>query len=162
MDINEFIRKYQGFVFKIARNVCSNREDAEDVANVVLEKAWRYQDKVRDLEAVYGWLERIVVTTSVDKYRRGKKFQAEVKQSYLERFKRAAQYDLRSCEDQLVIEALLAHLTTRERGVIVLRELEGLSVNEVCEYLDISNKQYRTARASAARKISDFYACSED
>jgi RNA polymerase sigma-70 factor, ECF subfamily len=70
-----------------------------------------------------------------------------------------------SAEEQLLsrelaerIEQAIASLPSKQREVIVLRDVEGWSASEVCDMLDVSESNQRVLLHRARRKVRDLLA----
>jgi len=130
----------------LARSISADLE-AEDVVQDGLIKAWRKLGSLRDPEAFGAWLTRIVANTAVARARRRRIFQpingAEVVAPG------------RSMDDRIDVERLLVKLAPRQRAVLHLTAVEGLSDREIAEVLGITSSSVRVHRLRARRRLSE-------
>jgi RNA polymerase sigma-70 factor (ECF subfamily) len=156
VDIREVVEEHERLVLGTAYRILGRWEDAQDAAQEVFLKLHRSRDRFDDGREVTPWLYRITVNTCRDLHRRRRPTEELVE----------AAADGLGPEDAAVFEeqrrmlhAALAKLPERERTAIVLREIEGLSTEEVAARMgstvgtvrsQISTGQARLRRILAA------------
>jgi len=154
----EIVRKHQDRIYNICRYMLGNTQDSEDAAQDVFIKAYRNIKNFKPKASLYTWLYRIAINQCIDYRRRpfmesifrksaqGEEYILEPPSSNLspERL-----YESRQISD--VIQISLDKLSPKLRAVIVLKENEGLSYNEIAETLEISVGTVKS-RISRARE----------
>lgn len=137
-----FVRRFQGRVFALAHHYTGHPEDARDLAQEVFVKVYRNLHALPDGSGCLPWLLRITRNACLDHLRRAKArpvFQdlpAEglgglrapepgPEEAHLEA-------DLRRA-----IHRALGGLTGLNREILLLKEIQGLSVDEVAAILDV-------------------------
>ena len=140
------VRKYQHRVLKLVSRFVSDAAEAEDVAQEAFIKAYRALPAFRGDSAFYTWLYRIAINTAknalVSNRRRPVDFDLDLQDpEQYERHARLKEADtpegvLLTEEIRLVVEKALEQLPEDLRTAIVLRELEGLSYEEIAEAMD--------------------------
>jgi len=147
---NELAVRYRNQVFAIAYNAVRNEEDAWDLAQEAFLKAWRNIGKFRGQSAFFTWIYRITVNLSIDALRRrriegGMEFDDDVAPARIEPGAATAPHGeppppqrLQNREIQARIDEALEKLSPEHRLVVVLREVEGLSYEEIAESMDCS------------------------
>ena len=155
---NGIVLAYQDRIYGLCRRLLGNAHDAEDAAQDTFVKAFQNLNKFQPQASLYTWLYRIAVNTCLD-YRRKPFFESLFRRTGEgEEF----QYDQptgepspeRIAESRQMEQALwksLAKLSQKLRMVIVLKELEGLSYEEIADVLDISLGTVKS-RISRARE----------
>ena len=68
----ELITRYERKIFRLARNITQNQEDAEDVLQEVFMKSYTHLDSFEGNSRFYTWLVRIAVNESLMKLRKRK------------------------------------------------------------------------------------------
>jgi len=143
----ELVRRHQRRIFAVASGILRQREEAEDVAQQVLLKAYISLPRFDLRSAFSTWLYKITVNECWDHLRRRKSrpqvLQSELSEDqarkvealagdggFTDPAERALQGDL--------VEGLLAQLTEQDRRILVLKEVEGLSVREVGDILNLN------------------------
>jgi len=130
----------------LARSIVADLE-AEDVVQDGLIKAWKKIGSLRKAESFSAWLTRIVANTAVARARRRRVFQpingAEVMAPG------------RTMDDRIDVQRLLVKLAPRQRAVLHLTAIEGLSDREIAEVLGITSSSVRVHRLRGRRRLSE-------
>jgi len=140
------VLKYQHRVIKLVSRFVNDPAEAEDVAQEAFIKAYRAVYSFRGDSAFYTWLYRIAINTAknalVSNRRRPVDFNLDMQDS--------EQYDWQSrlhesdtpegilLTDEIrdTVQQAIEHLPEELRTAIVLRELEGLSYEEIAQAMD--------------------------
>jgi RNA polymerase sigma-70 factor, ECF subfamily len=140
------VRKYQHRVLKLVSRFVSDAAEAEDVAQEAFIKAYRALASFRGDSAFYTWLYRIAINTAknalVSNRRRPVDFDLDLQDpEQYDRHARLKEGDtpegvLLTEEIRNVVEKAMEQLPEDLRTAIVLRELEGLSYEEIAEAMD--------------------------
>lgn len=140
------VLKYQHRVLKLVNRFVNDAAEAEDVAQEAFLKAYRALPAFRGESAFYTWLYRIAINTAknalVSNRRRPVDFDLDLQDP--DQYERQAKLKdsdtpegvLLTDEIRLVVEKALEQLPEDLRTAIVLRELEGLSYEEIAEAMD--------------------------
>lgn len=143
---NLLVLKYQHRVLKLVGRFVHDATEAEDVAQEAFLKAYRALSSFRGDSAFYTWLYRIAINTAknalVSQRRRPVDFDLDLQDP--EQFERQAKLKesdtpegvLLTEEIREVVERAMEQLPEDLRTAIVLRELEGLSYEEIAEAMD--------------------------
>lgn len=151
-DRNAFrtlFERYHRRAYALALGVVRHPDDALDVVQDAFIKAHKYLDKFEGNSSFYTWLYRIVMNLAIDhlrKHRRVKPVELDEQkledggdESLIPRILggnpgRA----LMDKEIRARIDQALAELSDNHRAVLVMRELEGLSYEEMAQAMDCS------------------------
>ncbi len=168
----ELIARHESKMYSIALRYTKSSEDAEEVIQDVCITLY---NKVQDFEgksAFTSWLYRIVVNSSLMKLRKNRQEKATLmddltpisKKDYLQQncedFSRA---DVRSIqhETRTVLEAAINKLADEYRAVFIMRDVDGLSNEEVSSILDISvpavKSRLHRARLMLRKKLNAYW-----
>jgi RNA polymerase sigma-70 factor (ECF subfamily) len=143
---NLLVLKYQHRVLKLVSRFVNDAAEAEDVAQEAFLKAYRALASFRGDSAFYTWLYRIAINTAknalVSSRRRPVDFDLDLQDP--EQYDRQAKLKeadtpegvLLTEEIRTVVERAMEQLPEDLRTAIVLRELEGLSYEEIAEAMD--------------------------
>ncbi|MCL6639370.1 MAG: sigma-70 family RNA polymerase sigma factor [Firmicutes bacterium] len=162
----ELVRLYQNKVYALCTNLTGNRDDAQDLAQEAFIRAYRAMGSFRN-EADFGtWLHRITVNVwlnlkrknngqppvSLDEPYRGDDG-GEVRREVAAEDGDPLQA-LEEKEFRGLVRAALDSLSEEHRAVLVLREIEGYSYEEVSRMLGCSlgTVKSRLSRAREAMK----------
>lgn len=144
------VSKYQRRAYAIAYGVLRNPDDAMDAAQDAFVKVFRNIKSFKGDSSFYTWFYRIVVNVCIDQCRRRKKMKSV---EYDDTFRRkdesagvmplqgntrpmhpGAKFDQE--ELNAVLSAAIDSLSENHRTIIILREIEGLSYEEIAEVMD--------------------------
>jgi len=149
---------FAGKLFVVAQRYTKDRDDAEDVLQDSLVKAFNHLDSFRFECPLEAWLKRIVINTALKHLRRQKPWQnpADVDE---------VAYALPQAEDSLAglhyqqLLRLVQELPTGCQTVFNLYAIEGYTHPEIAAMLDISEgtskSQYARARMLLQQKIQN-------
>jgi RNA polymerase sigma-70 factor (ECF subfamily) len=142
----ELVERYQRKIAALALGMLRNREDALDVVQETFTKAYQSLERFKGDSAFYTWLYRIGFNLCVDHQRREAKL-AQVPLETDERGESPAQVHpdgagrdqpferARDAEIARRLREAVRELTPDHRAVILLREVEGLSYEEISQVL---------------------------
>jgi RNA polymerase sigma-70 factor (ECF subfamily) len=158
------VDKYQGRVRGYCLNVLGNRELAEDAAQEIFIKVYRGLPGFSAKASFSTWLYRITVNHCRDILRKKIRQKTESWDELLEKEGEVMEAAL-SAESRVkndldrdeCLERILCALTEKARDILVLREIQGLSYQEISEVLGCSldgvKARLRRARGEMAQKI---------
>lgn len=146
---------YHASVYNVIYGVLSDRADAADVTQEVFLKAFRGINGFRQGSSLKTWLYRIAVRESLNHRRwwhRHCRNEVSIDASQREDQAVAQIQDLRATpferlaaqETQAAVRNALALLPDAYRSAVILRDLEGLSYEEVAEVLETSVATVKT------------------
>ena len=154
-------------LFRAAWSILKDRSEAEEAVQSTYLKAFARIGEFEGRSALSTWLTRIAINEALARLRSSRRRQAHLEaqgvsllDSYREALMRgseAAAPDAVLAREQLrqMIERAVAGLPQGFRSVFVLREVEGLSVEETAEALDIPAATVKTRLMRARRKLRE-------
>jgi RNA polymerase sigma-70 factor, ECF subfamily len=166
------VLKYQHKVVKLVMRYVRNPVEAEDVAQEAFIKAYRALPQFRGDSAFYTWLYRIAINTAknalVSRDRSPIDFDLDLQnpdESYEmhARLKDSATPEALALTDEIrsIVDSAIADLPEDLRTAIVLRELEGLSYEEIaatmeCPVGTVRSRIFR-AREAIDRRLREVF-----
>jgi RNA polymerase sigma-70 factor, ECF subfamily len=134
-------RRYRAALVAIAFIRTGDRDEAEDMAQEALARAWRELHRLRDPAAFGGWLRRIVVNACRDWYRRGRPWPESLDDPVCAlNLPAPGQRPLEvllAREKQRELRAALATLPLENQRALLMHEWAGWSYAQIAEFLDI-------------------------
>jgi len=129
---DQLVSRHQERVFTLAYHIFGNAEDAADVQQETFLRAWTKLRDFRGQAAFATWLHKITVNVSISRKRKFRRFfslgQDETP---------ACDADPTDCQERLVnavvVRELLADIPVSHRTLLVLREVEGMSIKEIAD-----------------------------
>ncbi|MFH1239113.1 MAG: sigma-70 family RNA polymerase sigma factor [bacterium] len=160
-DVPAFEEIYKfasGFVYNVALRIAGNREDAQEIAQEVFLRIFKNLKDFKFKSSFKTWVYRITVNTALNIRKKALKDlsrQAEYNENIY--YKKAIQDDspekiIDTKTNEEMVNNLLAVLNPRHRACIVLREMQGLSYEEIAQVLKININTVRS-RLKRAREI---------
>ena len=150
------MRQHERLVLITALRLLGNMEDAKDVSQEVFLRLYRNLEKVEAANNYQAWLYRVTVNLCHDVGRKRRPSVAVEDVPELVSGAADPQQSLTGAERQRVLEMSLGALSAKEREALVLRDLEGLTTEEVARVLGSSEATVRSQISKARVKMRDF------
>ena len=157
----ELVQQYQKRVFALAVRMCPTPELAEEAAQEAFLAAWQGLPFFRGDSAFATWLYRLTSNACVDLLRKENRHQgpslddetvsAEVPDPTPTPEKAVEQKELRG-----QIEAGLQTLSPEHRGVLILREIQQLSYDEIADVLSLDLGTVKSRINRGRRQLREF------
>jgi len=156
------VRRHQDRVFNLAYHVVRNREDALDVAQDAFVKAFSSLSSFKGEASFTTWMHRIVVNLAIDCLRRRRRGEPSSYDDRRAMSEEAGASFVAPDDPETVLEArqvrsLLGRgiqaLPPAHRAVLVLREIEGLSYEEIGRVVGCSLGTVMSRLFYARRKL---------
>ncbi len=159
----ELVMTYQHRVFGVALRMLGNRAEAEDVAQEAFVRAHRALGAFRGDAKLSTWLYAITSRLCLNRLASGERRMARQGEHALLRLSDAGPRPDAALERRELETALgraIAELPEDRRIVVVLRDLEGLSYEEIAQVLELELGTVRSrlhrARAELKEKLERF------
>jgi RNA polymerase sigma-70 factor (ECF subfamily) len=145
----ELVNRYESNIFRLARHITQNPEDAEDVLQETFLKAYEHLEDFQGNSKFYTWLVRIAVNQSLMKLRKRK---SDASVSLDDPFDTGEETLTREIavwdpnpeltysreEIRAILEKAVESLPPTFRAVFALRDIEELSTEETAAVLNLS------------------------
>jgi RNA polymerase sigma-70 factor (ECF subfamily) len=160
------VQRHQHRVFAVARGILKRQEDVEDIAQQVFVKAYFSLKRFDQRAAFSTWLYKITVNECWDVLRKRKArplvyeadFSEEQARQYSAPEREASKApdtsDRMALREQL--EKMLDQLDKRDRAMLVLKEVEGFSVEEIAESMGLNANTVKVRLFRARRRIIEY------
>lgn len=159
------VARHQGRVFAVAGGILRNREDVEDIAQQVFLKAYFSLKRFDQRSAFSTWLYKITVNECWDLLRKKKVrplvFESELSEEQAHAYQsteQKAEY-APDVSEQLETKQQLDHwldcLEERDRAMLVLKEVQGFTVEEIAEIMGINGNTVKVRLFRARQKIAE-------
>jgi RNA polymerase sigma-70 factor (ECF subfamily) len=154
-------------LFRAAWSILKDHSEAEEAVQAAYLKAFEGIEGFEGRSSLSTWLTRIVINEALQRLRKARRQRASLEaegvavlDTYRENLMRgseAAAPDAIIAREQLrrILERAVASLPDAFRSVFVLREIEGLSVEETAQALDLAPATVKTRLLRARRKLQE-------
>ncbi len=152
-NIDLLVVEHSAAVFRLARSVVQDDALADDVTQETFIKVWKHIDSFRGESSLRSWILRIAHNTAVSTLR-------SIRDSATDPNKLSHDFDpiptTRVVEGRLAaddLRAALEQLDDLTREIVVLREVEGMSYDEIAETLDVPVPTVKTRLLRGRRRL---------
>jgi RNA polymerase sigma-70 factor (ECF subfamily) len=164
----ELVERYQRKIASLALGMLRDREDALDVVQEAFTKAYQGLDRFKGDAGFYTWVYRIAMNLCIDHQRRDAKAPQPMPEhrngdggedrlgalpdttEHGDPYRRA-----RDAEIARGVSRAIGELTPEHRAVIVLREVEGLSYEEISQVLECPKGTVMSRLHYARRQLQE-------
>lgn len=168
-DVNAYellVKEYEKSVYNLALRMVGNSEDAADMSQEAFIKAYNSLTSFRGDSKFSVWLYRIVSNVCLD-FIRSRKRKQTMSLSTEDDDGDSVEMDIaddtqspeRLMEKQLTRDAVrrgLASMPPIQREILLLREIQGLSYDEIAEVLNLEAGTVKSRIFRARKKLSAF------
>jgi RNA polymerase sigma-70 factor, ECF subfamily len=167
----ELVRIHQHRVLAVISGILRGSADVEDVAQQALAKAY-FSIRRFDQRSAFGtWLHKIAVNECWD-YLRKKKvrrlvYEADLSEDQLRKMESAPDHGYsgalpredasRRIEHQQLVERMLRQLEEKDQLMLVMKEVEGFSVEEIGEVLGLNVNTVKVRLFRARGRLVELY-----
>ena len=145
----DLVSRYQSKIYRLAKNITQNNEDAEDVLQEAFLKAYSHLAGFQRNSRFYTWIVRIAVNEALMKLRKRRSDRTVPLDEPVDTGEEAVAREIAVWEDnpeqrysheemQQILDDAVDELKPDFRTVFVLRDIEELSTEETAETLGIS------------------------
>jgi RNA polymerase sigma-70 factor (ECF subfamily) len=163
MAFHQIVDRYQAKVFSIIYGILRNHNDAEDIAQQVFSKVYFSLKNFDFRSSLLTWVYKITVNECYD-YLRKKKVRKLVYESDFSEDDAMRMENSDVAKDQVTpvdttlarrdyIAKLLAKLSDEERSLLLMKEVEGHSVEELAEMTGINENTIKVKLFRARQKL---------
>lgn len=153
------VETQQAFAYAVAYRFVGEAGEAEDIVQEAFVRLWRNLHQYRPEVKLSTWLYRIIANLCLDflksrpqKYRRRA---ADLDHSHAVADPDTPEEALHRKEVMAAIRAAADELTPLQRAVFILRDLEDLPVEEVCDILSMPAGNVKSNLYYARRKVGE-------
>lgn len=146
---SELVNRYERKIYRLAKNITRNDEDAEDVLQDAFLKAYTHLDNFKGDSKFYTWIVRIAVNEALMRLRKRKTDRSVPLDEPVDLGEETVAREIAVWEDnpeqqysqeewRRILDEAIESLKPDFRTVFVLRDIEELSTEETAETLGIS------------------------
>lgn len=147
-EYNIVVRDHSNKLYGYALKFLRNSEDAQDIVQDVFEKLWVNRKKV-EVEKAKSWMFTSAHNAMLNLINKNKRIQLTGEEQLPEKVRK----DVNVFESRQLVERAVNILPPIQKSIILLRDLEGYSYDEIGEILELSSSQVKVYLFRARNKI---------
>ena len=160
----QMVDQTSGHIYHVALHILGDEQDAEDVLQETYLKALRSLPTFEGRSSLMTWLYRIAVNEALMAVRRRKPQalsveepdpddEAESQEMEIVDFCCLPEGELLSAEARRALDQAVQHLPANLRVVFVMRDMEGLSIQDTAEALSLGENNVKTRLLRARLRL---------
>jgi RNA polymerase sigma-70 factor (ECF subfamily) len=156
---NDIIHQYYRKLYLIAFRIIKNRQEAEDIVQNVFIRMWSMGDKLDSYRDVEALAVTITKNNCIDLLRKMKHIEADISWHEIPaaEFSPSPHDQLVRNETSAILTMIINGLPPQYRDVVLLREIDGLSYEEISKQKNININSLRVNLSRARSMIRDEY-----
>lgn len=149
-EYNECVNTYADNVYRFIVKNLRHEEDARDVVQTAFEKMWRSRNEV-DAQRAKSYLFTVAYHQMIDHIRKVKRIQLK------EEFSEGSKIQDRPASNlKKVLEEALNRLSETQRSLVLLKDYEGYSYEEIGKITGLSESQVKVYLHRARVQLKDY------
>jgi len=149
-EYNECVNTYADNVYRFIVKNLRHEEDARDVVQTAFEKMWRNREEV-DAAKCKSYLFTVAYHQMIDHIRKNKRI------SLKEEFKEEARIQDRPAHNmKKVLEEALSRLSETQRSLVLLKDYEGYSYEEIGKITGLNESQVKVYLHRARVQLKNY------
>lgn len=143
-------------LFRLAYRMTGSALEAEDLVQEVFLKVWNGRCELESVQNVEAWCMRIAKNLAIDRLRSKHWTTRTDEEPILAQADSATPYQIAEQADTFAhIRQIMDQLPEKHRQVMELRDIEGLSYEEICEVLSMTLPQVKTNLFRARQAVRE-------
>lgn len=155
-EYNECVRTYADNVYRFIVKNLRHEDDAQDVVQSAFEKMWQHRDSIT-YEKSKSYLFTVAYHQMIDHLRKAKRVQLR------ETFSEETRVSNRPVSNlKRVLEEALARLPETQRSLVLLKDYEGYSYEEIGQITSLSESQVKVYLHRARVQLKNYLVSPEN
>jgi len=148
-EYNQYVEEYSDRVFRYILKSCRHRADAEDIVQVTFQRLWEKKDTIQ-VEKIKSWLFTTAHNRMIDLFRK-RKPETPIKPLH----NPSSDSDAKRVDLKDLIDKALTYLPEAQKQVILLRDYEGYSYEDISTITDMSLSQVKVYIFRGRKKLQE-------
>jgi RNA polymerase sigma-70 factor (ECF subfamily) len=153
------VERHQSFVYNLAYRFVHNVSDAEDIVQEAFIRLWKNLSRYRHEVKLTTWLYKIVTNLCLDFLKSGYNKHVRRMEGLADHTTMKSEWEtdqpILADEARVALVKMTAALTPKQKAVFVLRDMEDLTTDEICDILSMSSGNVKSNLYYARKKISE-------
>ena len=158
VDFHTDVLPLKDKIFRLALRITLNRQEAEDIAQETLVRVWQKKDEWNEIENMESYCLTICRRLSLDYFRQQQlrtEKEKEVQEFHTSNFVSTPDDILDQKQRIALIQQSIEQLPEAQRTIIQLRDIEGLSYDEIAQITGFTDTQGKVYLHRARKKIRE-------
>jgi len=150
----ELIQHYKDKIYHLAFRMLGNRQEAEDICQETFLRVFSSLDRYSETYKFSTWIFRIATNLCIDRIRK-KKADFSLDENWndddgvdwhsrIANFEKSPEEEVILSEQQQLLQKALLNLPAKYRGIMILRYVQELSIQEISEVVNLSLATVKT------------------
>jgi RNA polymerase sigma factor (sigma-70 family) len=158
MNFEQLTYQIKDKLYRFSLRITGNAPEAQDVVQEVFIKIWEKRDDMADIKNTEAWCMTLTKNLSLDKLRLKHNKSKNIEEAHTLSDSKPTPYTETETNDMVEkVRKLMNQLPEKQKMVMHLRDIEGLSYEEIAENLEMPMPQVKVnlfrARNSIREKI---------
>lgn len=149
-EYNECVNMYADNVYRFILKNLRHEEDARDVVQTAFEKMWRNREEV-DTAKCKSYLFTVAYHQMIDHIRKVKRIQLQEEFNEETRIQSRPAHNLKK-----ILEQALARLSETQRSLVLLKDYEGYSYEEIGQIMNLNESQVKVYLHRARLQLKSY------
>jgi RNA polymerase sigma-70 factor (ECF subfamily) len=149
----QWVKEYQDQAWTVARYILKDAGEAQDATQEAFVKLWHNRDNI-DPERVQSWLMKVTRNGCFDRLRRRRDY-VEFDESYMTAEVSDPMQDVATGETREWLKRAIGSLQEPYRSLVVLRDVNQHSYEEVATMLELNLAQVKTYLHRARKQLRE-------
>jgi RNA polymerase sigma factor (sigma-70 family) len=160
MNFEQLTYQIKDKLYRFSLRITGNAPEAQDVVQEVFIKIWEKRDDMADIKNTEAWCMTLTKNLSLDKLRLKHNKSKNIEEAHTLSDSKPTPYTETETNDMVEkVRKLMNQLPEKQKMVMHLRDIEGLSYEEIAENLEMPMPQVKVnlfrARNSIREKITN-------
>lgn len=161
MHVDEFKEKVlplKDHLYRFALTMLKHREEAEDMVQEVLLKLWMMRDKISHYKSIEALAIQMVRNAALNKLKTKERLWINVEHANHKMTGSHPGEQLEKKEALDLVLRIIDQLPPQQRWVILLRDIEGLEMEEIAQLTDMTINNIRVSLSLGRKRLIQLYA----
>ncbi|MDN5200147.1 RNA polymerase sigma factor [Fulvivirgaceae bacterium BMA10] len=156
-DFKEQVYGLRNRLYRLAKWMMQNSEDAEDVVQEVFLKLWSKKETLGQYDNLEAFTIRVTKNLCLNKLKSKKTSLLSVDSIEVKDIHSTPLEVMSFKHNREIMDRIIGSLPEQQRAILQLRNVEGLSIRDISGILDLSENNVRVILSRARKQIKEKY-----
>jgi RNA polymerase sigma factor (sigma-70 family) len=156
-DFKARVYPLQDNLLRLAYSMLHNKEEAEDVAQEIMLRLWKRKESLEELDNLKAFALKITKNLCLDKIKLRKKVVGEIENMAIISQNRNPEEIVETANTVATFFDILKMLPEQQQLIVHLRNVEGLSFEEIEAITELNINVIRVTLSRARKSINEIY-----